>query len=279
MGDSFREDGYPIAEMKQLPRICCRHKTNQRGGNRRQSKGDALSKGLALIQGLWFTTQCIARVFQRLPVTELEVATAAFAVVNILIWWLWWSKPLDVRQPIVVHKSTRSESERMLVAPAPIAVTALREFRAAVLWDYLDYDPLLSTSVPAFWSMVDDDGPYRDYYLLVVTEISVGIVFGGIHCAAWNAAFPSTAEKWLWRLSSVFIAGCPAFLGCCWQLFLASKSDDDTFWTTFLIALGIGAPIYTICRVLLIILPLIALRAVPVRAFVDVDWSVYIPHL
>ncbi|KAJ7897947.1 hypothetical protein B0H14DRAFT_2224884, partial [Mycena olivaceomarginata] len=63
------------------------------------SKGDALSKGMALFQGLWFTLQCLARVHQTLPVTELEAATLAFAVVNIFIWILWWNKPLDVQRP------------------------------------------------------------------------------------------------------------------------------------------------------------------------------------
>ncbi|KAF8217237.1 hypothetical protein K438DRAFT_1558839, partial [Mycena galopus ATCC 62051] len=61
-----------------------------------KSKGDALSKGIALAQGLWFITQCVARVHQGLAVTELEVTTLAFAVVNTFIWVLWWNKPLDV---------------------------------------------------------------------------------------------------------------------------------------------------------------------------------------
>ncbi|KAJ6584473.1 hypothetical protein B0H19DRAFT_906135, partial [Mycena capillaripes] len=64
-----------------------------------KSKGDAMSKGVVFLQGLWFTTQCrrLARVHQHLPLTELEVATIAFQFVNIFIWLLWWCKPLDVR--------------------------------------------------------------------------------------------------------------------------------------------------------------------------------------
>ncbi|KAJ7700441.1 hypothetical protein B0H17DRAFT_858347, partial [Mycena rosella] len=67
-----------------------------------RSKGDALSKGVALAQGLWFTTQCLARAHQHLPITELEVATLAFAVVNVFIWGLWWNKPLDVEEAIPI---------------------------------------------------------------------------------------------------------------------------------------------------------------------------------
>ncbi|KAJ7130480.1 hypothetical protein C8R44DRAFT_614235, partial [Mycena epipterygia] len=64
-----------------------------------KSKGDAFTKGIALLQGLWFGTQCLARLHQHLPITQLEVATLAFAVVNILIWSLWWAKPLGVNRP------------------------------------------------------------------------------------------------------------------------------------------------------------------------------------
>ncbi|KAJ7016916.1 hypothetical protein C8F04DRAFT_980441, partial [Mycena alexandri] len=69
-----------------------------------RSKGDALSKGVALIQtpGLWFIVQCLARVSQQLPIIELEFATLAFAVVNIFIWLLWWHKLLDVQCPIPI---------------------------------------------------------------------------------------------------------------------------------------------------------------------------------
>ncbi|KAJ7903370.1 hypothetical protein B0H14DRAFT_2328944, partial [Mycena olivaceomarginata] len=67
-----------------------------------KSKGDALSKGLALAQGLWFCVQYFARIHKHLAVTQLEVATLAFAVVNVFIWALWWGKPLGVQRPIVV---------------------------------------------------------------------------------------------------------------------------------------------------------------------------------
>ncbi|KAJ7117540.1 hypothetical protein C8R44DRAFT_559740, partial [Mycena epipterygia] len=68
-----------------------------------KSKGDTLCKGVALLQGLWFVTQCLARISQHLPVTQLEVATLAFALINVFIWSLWWAKPLDVERHIVVE--------------------------------------------------------------------------------------------------------------------------------------------------------------------------------
>jgi hypothetical protein len=69
-----------------------------------KSKGDALAKGLVLIQTTWFLLQCVARGVQHLSLTELELATAAFAVLNIVTYVLWWDKPLNVECPVQVRK-------------------------------------------------------------------------------------------------------------------------------------------------------------------------------
>lgn len=68
-----------------------------------RSKGDALAKGLVVIQTLWFTAQCIASLVQRLALTELEVVTLAYAVLNGITYFFWWDKPLDVQSPVVLH--------------------------------------------------------------------------------------------------------------------------------------------------------------------------------
>ncbi|TFK58018.1 hypothetical protein BDN72DRAFT_744767, partial [Pluteus cervinus] len=61
-----------------------------------RSKGDFLSKGLVALQTSWFVLECIARFQQHLPITELEVVTLAFAVLNIITYGFWWDKPLNV---------------------------------------------------------------------------------------------------------------------------------------------------------------------------------------
>ncbi|KAJ7700434.1 hypothetical protein B0H17DRAFT_1128847 [Mycena rosella] len=65
--------------------------------------------------------------------------------------------------------------------------------------NYDEYEPKFSTSVPTFWSSEKDtDDPSRSYTLLI--ECLFDAVFGTIHCAAWNARFPSADELWMWRL-------------------------------------------------------------------------------
>ena len=68
-----------------------------------RSKGDALSKGFALLQITWFIIQLIARRVQGLTITELELTTAALAGLNSVMYVFWWNKPLDVRCPIVIR--------------------------------------------------------------------------------------------------------------------------------------------------------------------------------
>ncbi|KAF9566499.1 hypothetical protein CPC08DRAFT_614544, partial [Agrocybe pediades] len=57
------------------------------------SKADGLAKGLALLQTFWFIVQCIARFSDKsLVLTELELATAALAVLSLIMYLLWWNK-------------------------------------------------------------------------------------------------------------------------------------------------------------------------------------------
>ncbi|KAF5378947.1 hypothetical protein D9757_008737 [Collybiopsis confluens] len=67
-----------------------------------KSKGDALAKLVVLIQTSWFIAQVFSRVVLRLAITELELTTLAFALLNFLTYGLWWKKPLDVRYPILL---------------------------------------------------------------------------------------------------------------------------------------------------------------------------------
>ncbi|KZP18182.1 hypothetical protein FIBSPDRAFT_745779, partial [Athelia psychrophila] len=67
-----------------------------------KSKGDWVSKGLAMVQTLWFIAQCIARRLQHLSITQIEVVTLSYCVINMVVYACWWYKPLSVDLPIRV---------------------------------------------------------------------------------------------------------------------------------------------------------------------------------
>jgi hypothetical protein len=70
-----------------------------------RSKGDALAKALVVLQTTWFLLQCVARGSRGLALTELELVTAAFALLDVLTYAIWWDKPLDVQCPIHVRRT------------------------------------------------------------------------------------------------------------------------------------------------------------------------------
>ena len=67
------------------------------------SKSDEFSKTIALGQTLWFVAQCLMRAAQHLELTLVELLTLSLAVLNGVMHFLWWHKPLDVRCPVRVN--------------------------------------------------------------------------------------------------------------------------------------------------------------------------------
>jgi hypothetical protein len=299
-----RETGKPITTFAQLieePGYLSGIQETPREDIIDKSKGDALSKGIALLQGLWFIVQIIARVAQRLPVSQLEVTTLAFAVVNLFMWLLWWHKPLDVHQPILLSSRPRSSPPGHPCAdskvrngndgkPAPVHIPVQGEqsldtevpiwsrlsetiFFGPIQGTYAHYDPRSNSVIPAFWSS-HDEPPLET----ALAAMLVGIVFGSIHCAAWNVSFLSPAERILWRVSAVMVAGYPALLAILHGVG-HKRWDGHTHNHVSLASQVLGVALYAMFRIVLIVLPLIALRSVDKGLLIDVDWTVYIPHL
>jgi hypothetical protein len=66
------------------------------------SKADSLAKILAISQASWLILQCIARFATQLAVTTLELNTLAHAACALLVYLLWWEKPLDIQDPTIL---------------------------------------------------------------------------------------------------------------------------------------------------------------------------------
>ena len=76
-----------------------------------RSKADGFSKTIALGQTLWFVAQCIARRAQHLDLTPIELLTLSLAVLNGVMYFLWWNKPMDIRCPIRVYLLDKSYTD------------------------------------------------------------------------------------------------------------------------------------------------------------------------
>ena len=68
-----------------------------------RSKADGFSKTIAIGQTSWFVAQCLAGRAQYLDLTLIELLTLSLAVIDGVMYFLWWHKPLDVRCPVRVY--------------------------------------------------------------------------------------------------------------------------------------------------------------------------------
>jgi len=70
-----------------------------------KSKASAVAKTLACVQTAWLLLQCFGREAERLHITLLELNTAVHIVLAIVMYGIWWEKPLDIRQSIPFDRS------------------------------------------------------------------------------------------------------------------------------------------------------------------------------
>ncbi|KAF4616716.1 hypothetical protein D9613_008836 [Agrocybe pediades] len=108
-----------------------------------RSKADGFGKCIALIQTSWFIIQCISARFsdERLKLTQLELVTAALAVLSLLMYCFWWNKPFIAEVPIVIIlldpvQEIRSHQDLSIQIDGdvlPIHIKTVSKFRASTL--------------------------------------------------------------------------------------------------------------------------------------------------
>jgi len=253
--------------------------------------------------------QCIARGVQGLPITELELVTVAFATLNLVIYTLWWDKPLNVQRGVRVYKKRITEEDiddgeveatigfwgalgnALSDIPGSIVLGPLTTtFGGASGWWLVRV--LLWPVFKPFYSLVGDmDSESKDLEKRVSTfyppiwiaeldyvvnsiflVVAVTLAFGGIHCIGWSFTFPSSTEQTFWRVASLSITSLPLVI-IPLALFEGSEGSG---WFYVTISLSF---LYILGRVVLLILPLLSFRSLPPAAFHVVQWTSFIPHV
>ncbi|KAH9961903.1 hypothetical protein BC827DRAFT_1341506 [Russula dissimulans] len=277
-----------------------------------KSKGDAISKAVVILQTSWFVMQCIARAVQGLPITELELVTVAFAVLNIAIYLLWREKPQNVQRGVRVYKKRSTEeavddgdveTTRKQRGAAPDHCWIRKEKSGAgrywakapwlirvLLWplfkplhilvygDEVDDDPFrtrVNTFYPAKWVRLPQT-------LSISLLAAITVTFGAIHCVGWSFDFPSSIERTLWRAASLSISGVPILtfpiirLGMAMDQYIMRRQPRPRGISLGLILLFF---LYMLSRLALLVLLFLCLRSLPSAAFHVVHWTSFIPHV
>ena len=137
----------------------------------------------------------------------------------------------------------------------------------------LHYGPL---RVPTFYSCT---GHSLDRFF---GGVCVSVFFGAMHCIAWYYEFSSSPERWGWRVSSVIISVVPllllsAFTALRW-MGITTRLSTRNSPVFHILHVSFAWP-YIASRIVLLLFPLIALRALPPGAHAELDWATIIPHI
>lgn len=67
-----------------------------------KSKKGWVGKAIILVQIIWIILQTFTRLATNFPTTLFEINTVAHTICALILWAIWWSKPMDVCYPISI---------------------------------------------------------------------------------------------------------------------------------------------------------------------------------
>ncbi|OCH84098.1 hypothetical protein OBBRIDRAFT_808493 [Obba rivulosa] len=155
------------------------------------------------MQCWWFAVQCLARVFEHLPLSALEYGTVAYIFTIGYVYLITWDKPKDVCTPIAIrlrsytkkHQGTKVIAAE-LEAREPDPVEKLAE-----LCDGGYY----TSDVGLHWDTMS-------WHVAGSFFVLYCAIFRVWHCFALDIYFPTDTERWLWRATAIVSATPAIFL-------------------------------------------------------------------
>lgn len=281
-----------------------------------KSKQDTITKVITCFQIGYLVLQCLGRAVRGLEITTMELSALAIVVCTILTSICWLRKPLDVRTPIKLHMN--ATVEQVLCQAGDAAANPFRQTPLDFVDDLgpsweLNVQAFMKMPTTPMERPItrfgNDRFPnlkgYQELFLCFAT-----LAYAAIHLAGWNFSFPTKVELILWRVSSMFLFGNTVLFWVCetisswhrngrWQrifyrVFDPSRLEDAEkarlerqdsqvpkvlplrweFWSIFPLAVTYGA-----ARGYLIAEVFLGLRSLQPSAYVNVDWSAFIPHV
>jgi hypothetical protein len=105
-----------------------------------RSKADSLGKLLVCMQALWLVINCIARKASGKPTTLVELNVIVHVVVAVIVYALWWHKPLAVAVPTLLQRAyatehpseSFAEHDRKMVEPGLLALLVLQNYKLRI---------------------------------------------------------------------------------------------------------------------------------------------------
>jgi hypothetical protein len=279
-----------------------------------KSKQDTFTKVITAFQVGYMIIQCAARAFQRLTITTLELNALAIVVCSLMTSYAWLHKPSDVSTPVIISTAKTVED---MIGNMDWELTPLDHVDLNGPGYSANVQPFMGMPViPAIRPLqrIPNDrfpmNPYgaQEYLLCFAT-----LVFTGIHIAGWNFDFPTATERLLWRISSLILFGITVAF---WVFETIASWTRLGRWKTMYLYLvnrkGVEshkrkithrqtlepkrrmselplawefatitplAIVYGIARLYLIVEAFAELRNINGTAYVNVEWTDFVPHI
>ncbi|KAK3946639.1 hypothetical protein QBC32DRAFT_374790 [Pseudoneurospora amorphoporcata] len=252
------------------------------------SKRDWTLKSLSIIQTLWFIVSVVARLFRGYPVSLFEDITVANAFCGVIGFACWFHCPQDIRLPFIIkpdiHRaangpSTAAEREKPEGEATLSILEDISTDRPNREFPRSEQPPLTQKTMKRRASFATQPAEFRasSTKLFALTLAVFSVLFSGIHMAAWNYSFLSSAEAWIWRGSSLALT----VLGLCLSLLytqnkLGPGSGLLTPWGWIFL---INIVLYPLVRTMMLGVALASFRKVPARLYETPSWTQYWPHI
>lgn len=276
-----------------------------------RNKADGFARLVTSVQVTWFSIQCLVRWKQQLTLSTLEITTFATILATLNSLFFWYHKLLDVETQIPLETQIHIAKIRIDAghrACEPYSRTPL---------DFLKSPPVSTSIVAPFWFgmgvVLNFDRESRSRPIkrfgnsktrppvgITTRETIYGVLFEfvyfGVHLISWNDLYPTRAELYLWRASSLILLGllaaylivipigvvsCRSFSRRCWGKEVGTPLEVAAQlprWAQVIIHVPILA-IYLSARSYILLEGLISLRALPLKSYMDIAWPNFLPHV
>jgi hypothetical protein len=272
-----------------------------------RAESSSLSKALLIVQVGWFCTNCASRLFQRLPLSLLEVSTAAHAFCTLITYFVWWSKPINIAAPTLMREREAREVHALLkcspgeynkalevarnMAAGESSTPAGTHSSKKIVLAANALQHLPTPERPPAFFRVDDfytvipgsPGVGGNGYYEGTIMVASPILYGLLHFLAWGDQFPTSVERLLWRVSS-FVVTCSGLAGfvaayfsaSLGMMFKACEPISEPLTSIFVIMAPIA---HVLASCFLIVESFRQLFFLDPAAYQLPSWSNYWPHL
>ncbi|KAL8399253.1 hypothetical protein RB596_007902 [Gaeumannomyces avenae] len=225
-----------------------------------RNKSNAIVKLLAITQVCWLATQLVTRAARGLPVATLEISAVAYITNSLVIYLLQWDSIKDLTVPVRLEASRPPTKKQFARVIRKIGGYTFRKMMAN--------GPVIANNTIHDWHAGDSE-----FYFFAVIGLG-GLLFGGIHLAAWDFAFPTLPERKLWQASALVTVSTPIFDFLVWWLETKYLKGEG------LVAWGITAIsvfVYAAARLFTLVESFRSLYFLPPTAY-QTTWTKNAPH-